>query len=87
MPLWVIAALLPDGLRGLALGIIGLLAVTWTLSLHVAAIRGAHGLSAAKAVLVLVAPLLTMLLCCRRCYYFPRFNADEFTVSYLAHPV
>ena len=61
MPLWVIAALLPDGLRGLALGIIGLLAVTWTLSLQVAAIRGAHGLSAAKAALVLVAPLLTML--------------------------
>jgi hypothetical protein len=60
MPLWVIAALLPAGLRGFALGLIGVIVVTWTLLLHVAAIRGAHGLSGAKAVLVLLTPLLTL---------------------------
>lgn len=61
MPLWVIAALLPAGLRGVAIGVTGLIAVGWTLTLHVAAIRGAHGLSAAKAILVLLAPLLVLL--------------------------
>ncbi|SDE23166.1 YIP1 family protein [Sporomusa acidovorans] len=61
IPLGVIAALLPDGLRGVAFGVIGLLIVIWTLSLDVAAIRGAHGLSAAKAVLVLAAPLLVLI--------------------------
>ncbi|MBP2663961.1 MAG: Yip1 domain protein [Firmicutes bacterium] len=61
IPLGVIAALLPDNLRGIAFGFIGLLVVIWTLSLSVAAIRGAHGLSGAKAVLVLLAPLLAMI--------------------------
>lgn len=60
IPLGVIAALLPDGLRGIAFGAIGLLVVVWTLMLNVAAIRGAHGLSTAMAVLVLLAPLLTL---------------------------
>lgn len=61
IPLAVIAALLPEGLRGIAFGIIGLLAVIWTLSLTVAAIRGAHRLSGARAVLVLLAPLLALI--------------------------
>ena len=61
IPLGVIAALLPDDLRGIAFGVIGLIVVIWTLLLSVAAIRGAHGLSGAKAVLVLLAPLLALL--------------------------
>lgn len=61
MPLWVIAALLPNGLRGIAFGIVGLIVVIWTLSLNVAAIRGAHDLSGVKAVLVLVTPILAFL--------------------------
>lgn len=61
MPLWVIAALLPNGLRGIAFGIVGLIVVIWTLSLNVSAIRGAHGLSGAKAVLVLLTPMLVFL--------------------------
>lgn len=60
IPLGVIAALLPDGLRGLAFGAIGLLVVIWTLALNVAAIRGAHGLSAPMATLVLFAPILAV---------------------------
>lgn len=60
-PLWVVAALLPNGLRGIAFGCIGLLVVVWTLMLNVAAIRGAHGLSGPKAVLVLLAPMLAII--------------------------
>ena len=60
IPLGVIAALLPDGVRGLAFGAIGVLVVIWTLMLNVAAIRGAHGLSASMAVLVLFAPILAL---------------------------
>lgn len=61
IPLGVIAALLPDGLSGIAFGAIGLLVVIWTLALTVAAIRGAHGLSGAMAILVLLAPMLAMI--------------------------
>lgn len=61
IPLWVIAALMPGGIRGLFIGIIGLGVVIWTLTLQVAALRGAHGLSATKAVLVLVAPMLAII--------------------------
>ncbi len=60
IPLWVFAALLPNGLRGIAFGAVGLIMIIWTLSLSVAAIRGAHGLSGAKAVLVLVTPMLAL---------------------------
>ncbi len=60
-PLWVIAALLPSGPRGIAFGSIGLLVVLWTLMLNVAAIRGAHGLSGTRAVLVLLAPMLAII--------------------------
>ncbi|SMD04251.1 Yip1 family protein [Sporomusa malonica] len=61
MPLWVIASLLPAGIQGAAFGVIGVIVVIWTLSLHVAALRGAHGLSGIKAVLVLVAPMLALI--------------------------
>lgn len=63
LPLWVIAALMPNGIRGLMLGLVGVLVVIWTLALHVAALRGAHGLSSAKAVVVLVAPMVTVIGC------------------------
>lgn len=61
MPLWVIASLLPAGIQGAAFGAIGVIIVIWTLLLHVAALRGAHGLSGIKAVLVLAAPLLALI--------------------------
>ncbi|WP_371365614.1 hypothetical protein SRRS_03150 [Sporomusa rhizae] len=61
IPLWVIAALMPGGIRGLLLGIVGLIVFIWTLTLQVAALRGAHGLSATKAVLVLIAPMLAII--------------------------
>lgn len=61
IPLGVIAYLLPAGLRGVALGIIGVLVLGWTIFLHIAAIRGAHSLSTAKAALVLAAPALALL--------------------------
>jgi len=61
IPLGVIAALLPDSVSGVAFGIIGLIVAVWTLLLTVAAIRGSHGLSGSKAVLVLLAPLLALI--------------------------
>ncbi|WP_425059707.1 hypothetical protein SCACP_03080 [Sporomusa carbonis] len=61
MPLWVIASLLPVGVQGMAFGLIGLIVVVWTFSLNVAAICGAHHLSSAKAVLVLLAPVLALI--------------------------
>lgn len=61
IPLGVLAALLPDSISGLAFGMIGLLVAGWSLFLSVAAVAGAHRLSVAKAVLVLLAPLLALL--------------------------
>jgi hypothetical protein len=61
MPLWVIASLLPSGIQEICFGIIGILIVLWTLSLNVAALQGAYGLSGVKAVLVLMAPLLAII--------------------------
>ncbi|HWR43686.1 Yip1 family protein [Sporomusa sp.] len=61
MPLWVIVSLLPAGVQGVFFGIIGVFVVIWTLSLHIIALRGAYGLSGAKAVLVLMAPLLALI--------------------------
>jgi hypothetical protein len=61
MPLWVIASLLPAGFQAVAFGTVGVIIVIWTLSLYVAALRGAHGLSVVKAVLVLMAPMLALL--------------------------
>ncbi len=58
MPLWVIASLMPAGIQQVCFGIIGVLIVMWTLTLHITALQGAYELSGAKAVLVLLAPLL-----------------------------
>lgn len=60
VPLAVAAMLLPSGLGPLALAAGGLALVFWVLGLTVVAIQGAHGLSAAKAVLVLLTPLLAL---------------------------
>lgn len=58
MPLWVVASLLPAGIQEVCFGLIGVLVVVWTLALHVTALQGAYVLSGAKAVLVLMTPLL-----------------------------
>jgi hypothetical protein len=60
VPLAVAAMLLPAGAAPLALATGGLALVLWVLALTVVAIEGVHGLSAAKAVLVLLTPLLAL---------------------------
>lgn len=60
VPLWVIAALLPDGLRPIAMGLTGLIILVWLLYLDVTALQEAHDLSAAKAVLVFLTPPLAI---------------------------
>ncbi|SDF16286.1 Yip1 family protein [Sporolituus thermophilus] len=58
VPLWVLAALLPDGARPLAMAASALFILFWILALHVVAIKGAHALGGAKAALVLAIPFL-----------------------------
>lgn len=58
VPLAVVAALLPTGAAVILLASGSLLLLFWALALVVLAIRGANALSTAKAVLVLLTPLL-----------------------------
>ncbi|MDR3559961.1 MAG: Yip1 family protein [Negativicutes bacterium] len=60
VPLMVLAMLLPANASAVALAIIVLGIVCWMLLLDVAAIKGTHELSTAKAVLVVLTPLLIM---------------------------
>lgn len=60
VPLWVIASLLPDGLRTVAFAICIAAIMVWTLTLDVLAIRGTYNFSSAKAVMVLIMPFLTL---------------------------
>jgi hypothetical protein len=62
VPLAVAAMLLPSGAAPPALAAGGLALVFWVLALTVVAIQGAHELSAAKAVLVLLTPFLALAL-------------------------
>lgn len=63
VPFWVIASMLPEGIRSIILALSVILVSMWTLSLHVVAIREAHGLTTAKSILVLLSPLLLLLGC------------------------
>lgn len=60
VPLWVVAAIMPPGLKPFLMALAGLVVMFWTLALDVAAIREAHGISGAKAVLVLLTPMLAV---------------------------
>jgi hypothetical protein len=62
VPLWVLAALLPVGVRPLIMAVTGLGVMLWTLALDVEAIRGAHDISGTKAVLVLLTPIVAVAL-------------------------
>lgn len=61
VPLWVLAALLPAGIRPLIMGLTGLAIAIWVLYLDVTALKEAHSLSGTKAVLVFLAPPLAIL--------------------------
>ncbi|BBB91213.1 MAG TPA: Yip1 family protein [Methylomusa anaerophila] len=70
IPAWVFVAIMPPVTRPVLMGIIGLAVVTWTLALNVAALRGAYGLSGAKAVLVLLTPILAVAILITVCVMF-----------------
>lgn len=61
VPLWVLAALMPEGLKTLLMGGSGLAVLLWSLLLNLAAIRGSHGLSMARAALVMLTPAVCFL--------------------------
>jgi hypothetical protein len=60
-PLWVLASLLPDSIRLVFFAIFFTGVIVWTLTLDVWAIRGTYNCGSAKAVAILAAPLLTLL--------------------------
>lgn len=60
VPFWVLAALLPAGTGAVTMAVSALAIGIWTLYLDIAALRGAHGLSGAKAVLVFLTPVLAV---------------------------
>ena len=60
-PLLVIGMFLPAGAMAIVLGLGALGIMVWVLVLEVSAVKGAHDLSGAKAILVILTPLLTVL--------------------------
>ncbi len=60
VPFWVLAALLPAGAGAAVMAVSALAVGAWTLYLDVAALRGAHGLSVSRAVLVFLTPVLAI---------------------------
>lgn len=60
VPFWVLAALLPASAGAVVMAVSALTVGAWTLYLDVVALREAHGLSASKAILVFLTPLLAM---------------------------
>lgn len=62
IPLWVVAALLPEALRPFVMGLSAAVVLLWILALHVSALQAAYSFGKAKAVLVLATPLLAFAL-------------------------
>lgn len=62
IPLWVLAALLPEAIRPLFMGLSAAGVLLWILALHVSALQAAYTFGKAKAVLVLTTPLLAFVL-------------------------
>ena len=61
VPCWIIAALLPDGMRTLIMGLSTAIVLLWVLMLHVKALEATYGFHKIKAVLVLATPFLAMI--------------------------
>lgn len=62
VPLWVVAAVLPESIRPVVMGITALVIMFWVLALHIAALKGAYGIGGVKATLVLIMPFLAVTL-------------------------
>lgn len=64
VPLWALAALMPESIQSLLMVISVLLILCWSVTLDVIAIKEIHQLSTAKAILVMMTPLLVLGLLC-----------------------
>lgn len=61
VPLWVIAALLPETIRPFVMGLSAVVALLWVLALHVTALKATYDFGTMKAVLVMATPFLAFL--------------------------
>ncbi|SFL76806.1 Yip1 family protein [Pelosinus propionicus] len=61
VPLWVIAALLPASLKSIMMAAAALIIFAWTFFLTITAIKEVYEFSTAKAMLVIIAPVLAIL--------------------------
>ena len=64
VPLWALIAVMPESSRTLLMTISVLAVMLWSLSLDLVAIKEVHQLSGAKAVLVMITPLLVVGVLC-----------------------
>lgn len=64
VPLWALIAVMPESGKTLLMAVSVLSIMFWSLSLDIVAIKEVHQLSAAKALLVILTPMLAMGLIC-----------------------
>jgi hypothetical protein len=70
VPLWVFAAILPASLKTLVMTLAALVILCWSLFLSITAMKEVYQFSAAKAVLVMLTPVLFMVLVCGIAFTF-----------------
>lgn len=70
VPLWVFAALLPVSLKTIVMTLAALVIVCWSLFLTITAMREVYHITAAKAVLVMLTPLIVLIVVCGIAFTF-----------------
>jgi len=70
VPLWVFAAILPVSLKTLVMTVAALVILGWSLFLSITAMKEVYQFSTAKAVLVMITPLLVVLVLCTLAFTF-----------------
>ncbi len=70
VPLWVIAALLPVSLKSIMMAVAALTIFAWSFFLTITAIREVYEFSTAKAMLVMITPILVILVVCAIAFTF-----------------
>ncbi len=70
VPLWVIAALLPVSLKSIMMAIAALTIFSWSFFLTITAIKEVYEFSTAKAMLVMITPILVILVVCAIAFTF-----------------
>lgn len=70
VPLWVIAALLPASLKSIMMAVAALTIFGWSFFLTITAIKEVYEFSTAKAMLVMITPVLAILVVCAIAFIF-----------------